>query len=77
MHQNYTRHCALRHSLCKMWLVFDLNCSIKVVTDVREEEEVGVYSPGQTERDDLVLVEAQSSDDVLITNISAQCTMDS
>ena len=46
-----------------------MNSSIKVVSDVWVEETVGLHSPGQTDRDDLVLVETQVSDDVLNTNI--------
>ena len=51
--------------LSEAWQVSDLHCCIKVLRDVRVEEEMGLHSPVQTEGDDPVLVQDQSCDGVL------------
>ena len=56
-------------SLGELWLVFDSDCCIEVVRDVRVEEAVGLHSPVQTDGDDPVLLETEAGDDVLISNI--------
>ena len=56
--------------------MFDSHCRIKIVLDVRVEEEVGLHPPVQTEGDDPVLVETQPSHDVLHHKYQANILMD-
>ena len=51
--------------LGKVWQVSDSHCSIKVLLDVRVEEEMALHPPVQADWDDPFLMDTEVSDDVL------------